>query len=940
MRPRWHPSQRLLLSGAIALGGCAVGTAPPTGSKPAPRSVATSAAPVAGAGGTSRPGAGDAGAASVRTSQLLRVTGTVKLISDVGGGIVSDNGAGVISNNGGSLIGAPRGAFRLAGLAERRLADAEVALTDAAGQPVRGPRGEAITAQTDHVGRFAIEADVPRGNLVLRVGLWNGGELRALVVRGDADAISQDVDTVSSLGAAYVLERLVRGDQALFDKVPQPEAKRLERELSAAHALLVGAPAYDAVALTAAAETLRRQAPGVDQALTAIEAILLGQRNLGDGRPATEVPLNRPYGVALEPDGTLLIAESGLGRIRAVGPDGRIGTRLDGSRGTVKGNLPGVRDLVRAPDGTLYLAAASLDGVHRIGPDGRLEKYTNAALTELDVRSLAARPDGTLLVGGGLRLGEYGRLPRWVAIAPDGTFQEGAPLGPEHGWIMGIALDPDGGHYFLRRSPGAKPGDPFVGALVYLPPGGAPVNVAEDLLLGDGGDLARGPDGVLYVAETREGRVVAIKADGSRTVVAGPETAGGAPFSRPAAVHVALDGTLYVTDLGDGRVHARDAAGRWRVVAGVDGLAAADGATLALNVPASVAFDGAGRLLIAENGRGRITRYADGKVERMAGTTLGFGGDGGPALEARFAGITAARVRGDELLVLDTSNQRLRLIGRDGLVSTVAGWASGGLPPRDPAPFGPDRAVFASCIDLAVGPDGRPYWTDMDRHQVLRLAAPDRVEAVAGVLPPKEPPSLATMLGDALPDGQEAAEAALRVPLGLAFDRQGDLYVADAGHGLIRKITGIASGTPRIETVAGRGPGAFADFLADPQAGVGDGRARDVVLVVPGGLCFDAAGNLYVGELGTRRLDVLQDIVPGGFPADFSALPPVPARVRKIATDGRTTTIAGPGGKFFTDPDAEDALVLPTALAIGPDGRLVIADAGANLVRILPAGAF
>ena len=43
---------------------------------------------------------------------------------------------------------------------------------------------------------------------------------------------------------------------------------------------------------------------------------------------------------------------------------------------------------------------------------------------------------------------------------------------------------------------------------------------------------------------------------------------------------------------------------------------------------------------------------------------------------------------------------------------------------------------------------------------------------------------------------------------------------------------------------------------------------------------------------------------------------------------------------WLPDPEAEDALVLPTNMTIDPKGRLVVLDAGANLIRFLPAGQF
>ena len=73
---------------------------------------------------------------------------------------------------------------------------------------------------------------------------------------------------------------------------------------------------------------------------------------------------------------------------------------------------------------------------------------------------------------------------------------------------------------------------------------------------------------------------------------------------------------------------------------------------------------------------------------------------------------------------------------------------------------------------------------------------------------------------------------------------------------------------------------------------------------------------------------------------DGAGLPSMPPRIWKFAPDGTGTIIAGPGGRHFADPDADDALVLPAGLALAKDGRLAIADPGANLVRLLPAGSF
>lgn len=942
----------LTLAACLVLAGCNLG--------------ATSATPVAKKSVTPRPTGGRDASSSPAASApvigptdlaVVALTGEVKLLSDRGAGIISDNGAGIISNNGGTLIsnnggtvvsnnGAAvvvgsnaeqRGAtYRLqAKAAESLLADAVIRFVDATGKPVPGADGAPLTTRTDAQGQYALKAALPPGTVVMKVALWNGGELAALLVHEGKAGASQDVNTASSLGAAYVLERFVKGDQAVLNKLPANEALRLQQELEAARELLATPPAYSPRGLAAAADDLRGKAPPLARALEDIKALLLGQARLGDGRPATEVPLNRPMAVAIDQAGDLMIAEYAMGRVRVVDREGLLTTRVDATRGTIKSNFVRMNDMILAPDGTLYFATMGDRRVHRVRPDGTATVvYEDPVATRYRPFALALGADGTLYVGGGEDAGNGPQVPRLVAIAPDGSSRFLPPLDAAAGVVRGLAVAPDGTLFVLRSS---APGIP-TGTLHRLPPNGRAELLADDLLVHDRAKLARAADGTVYVADDAGGRLALFAADGSRRTLAGP--AGAAAVTSPGGLAVATDGTIYLSDPGTGLVHRREPDGRWRVLAGVAGDAAADGRAIPLNTPVAVAFDGQGRLLIAENGRHRVVRYADGRTETIAGRAKGFSGDGGPATEASFSGIAGIAARGDEIFILDGTNDRLRRIGPDGVVTTLAG-------PGSKSGFRIEGSVPASTISMAlataivVDPAGRPCWSNTGRHQVQRLGAPDRVDLVAGrPIPAGQRGDVASMLADVLTDGEPATSATLRFPLAIAFDAKGDLFVADAGHAQVRKVTGLAANEGRISAAAGGGLAAFASLSGDVTAAGADGKALEVPLITPAGLCFDAAGNMYVGELGTTRTDLMADIFSEGAALDLSGFPPLPARVRKITPDGRATTVAGPGGKFFADPNADDALVMPTALAIAPDGRLVIVDPGANLVRVLPAGTF
>ena len=930
---------------AMALLGCPAGKAPTTAPKPgatlrpkglgstAPKPVATPS------GGALVPGP---------ETGIAALTGKVKLIAGNGGSIISDHGGGIISNNGGAIISDNGGgivsnngsSYRLqAKAAESLLADADLAFLDAAGAPVPGPDGKPLVARTDRKGAYALRAALPAGHYVVKVRLWTGGELAALLVHDGAPGAIQDVDTASSLGAAYVLDRYVKGDQAILAKLPASEAQRLQRDMEAARERLAKAPDYAPAALVAAAEDLRGQDPTVARTLDDIRALLLGQAKLGDGLPATSVPLNRPGALGLDAAGDVLITEYGPGRIRVVDAAGTMRTRLDQTRGELKLNFPRLQAMVQAPDGTVYAASRLDRKVHRVRPDGTADVLYQDAAKGFRPYALARGADGTLYVGGGEDGGDGPHQPSFLAIGPDGRARPLPAIDAAAVVVRGLAVAGDGTLYVARSGPVGTVG----GSLHRIPPAGPAVALATDLKVSTNAGVAIGPDGTVYLCEDVGARVSAFAPDGTRRVLVGAGGEAGAPkLVSPGGLLARPDGTLLVSDPGTGMVHARAPGGAWRVFAGFDADAQAnDGRTVALNTPIGVAFDGQGRLLIAENGRHRLVRYADGRLETVAGTSQGFGGDGGPARDASLSGIAGVAARGDEIFVIDAVNKRLRRIGPDGTITTVAGSEGAGTSRVGKKGAAPADLDLRKALGVAVAPDGRPYVANTGRDQVLRLGDPARVDVVAGRrITNAEPEGFAAMLADAITDGEPAPAATLRLPLGLAFDATGGLWVADTGHGLVRKIAGATGAAPTIATFAGLGLAGYASLFGDPGKAGATGPAREVVLVGPAGLCADAAGNLYVGELGTKRQDLVGEAFGEAIALDAGAMPPIPARVRKIAPDGTVSTIAGPGGKFFQDPDADDALLVPAALAISADGRLAIADPGANNVRILPAGSF
>jgi uncharacterized protein (TIGR03437 family) len=148
-------------------------------------------------------------------------------------------------------------------------------------------------------------------------------------------------------------------------------------------------------------------------------------------------------------------------------------------------------------------------------------------------------------------------------------------------------------------------------------------------------------------------------------------------------------------------------------------------------------------------------------------------------------------------------------------------------------------------------------------------------------------------------NGANALSTALSQPEGIAVDHSGNVYVADAAVHQVRRIAADGS----IQTVAGTGVAGFA----------GDGGPASAALLnQPYGLALDAAGDLYIADLGN-------------------------ARVRKVTVDGTIQTVAGGGALPATStgqggPSTSVQLVQPRNVALGGDGSLYISDFGANQV--------
>lgn len=296
-----------------------------------------------------------------------------------------------------------------------------------------------------------------------------------------------------------------------------------------------------------------------------------------------------------------------------------------------------------------------------------------------------------------------------------------------------------------------------------------------------------------------------------------------------------------------------------------DGIAGVvDGAAAASRFadPFGTAVDAYGNVFVADGAGNRIRRIGrDGLVATFAGGAAGFA-DGIGAAAAFDTPSALAIDRLGNLYVADTGNNAIRKIGPDGRVTTLAGGERG-------YQDGSGRAArFDGPVGVAVDRAGNVYVADTYNDRIRRIAPDGTVTTVAGSGTP----------GGA--DGSGAASA-FDTPGGIAIDKAGVLYVADTGNDAVRRID-------RDGTVT---------TLALPPA---DDSHR--LLRRPVALAVTHDGWLYVGGAGGRI--VQRD--PAG---NWQALPDADR----------------PAGTSYAS-DGSVRLVAPRGIAVRRDGSLVVAD--------------
>lgn len=643
------------------------------------------------------------------------------------------------------------------------------------------------------------------------------------------------------------------------------------------------APWWIALAFSMAPANANAQA----YTFTTLAGAAAGHRD-GLGR---EARFDSPVAVATDHDGNVYVVDSSNSTIRKIAPDGLTSTLAGGTRGNRDGvgseaqfNDP--RGIATDGSGNLYVADSGNHTIRKITSGGIVTTLAGAS-------GFGDFADGT-------GTDAVFNRPSGLAVDRDGNI-----------------LVADSNNYVIRKvtqagvvttiagTPHQEGADDGTGPAARF-------RTPASLTIDDGNNL--------YIVDSGSSAIRKMTPDGFVSTLAGGQHYGSqdgagstAQFNTPLGVAADQAGNVYVADEGNHEIRKISPTGVVTTLAGspVRGKTDGSGNAASFNDPSGICIAGSGDLYVADTFNSAVRKITPGGlVSTFAGMARGASAEDGMVIDARFAlpsGL-AAGVNGD-LYVTDLGT--IRRITAAGLVTTVAGAPTGSAIAVDasgnlyvgknhtiqkitpsgevttlagtPGTYGDVDGIGSSALldeprAMALDTAGNIDFTD--GCGVRRLSPDGKVTTIAGAV---------SSCGSN--DGLGSA-ARFSGPLGIVIDSQGSIYVGDTCS--IRKI----SADLMVTTLAGQ------------QCGNRDGAGLDAQLGSSLGLTLGHDGVLFIADSQNNGIRSLRN--------------------------GTVSTIAGESREWaLTDGSGSSAeFADPSALVIGADGRLYVADTGNRAIRI------
>jgi sugar lactone lactonase YvrE len=605
----------------------------------------------------------------------------------------------------------------------------------------------------------------------------------------------------------------------------------------------------------------------------------------GDGGPAIDAELWGPSGVAVAPNGNLFFSDESNQRIREVGTNGIITTVAGGG-----GNYPGdggaatnaqldfPYDVTADASGNVFIADQFHQRVRKVDANGIISTVAGDGAAGYSGDGGAAT-NAELAEPLGVALDSNGDL--FIGVEFNSRIREVVFSGPTL-VLNDVGVSNAGAYDVVVSSPYGSVTSSVVNLTVTLP-----LQVTTVL-------LPNGTDGSSYSQQLSA-------------------TNGHPPYSwsllsglLPSGLTLTTSGLISGAPTTDGTFNF--------TVEVTDASADAATQALALTVPSlpSVVIQPTNNPLLVAAGS-NVTFYASvtgpgpfsynwqldgtnlphgiGIITTVAGdgptspATGGYSGDGSAATNAGLNGPQGVRLdAAGNIFIADSGNHRVRKVGLNGIITTVAGNGIYGFSGDGQAAT---NAQLWQPYGVAVDAAGNLFVSDLLNTDVRKVGTNGIITTVAGN-------GSAGYSGD----GGPATNAEMHWPEGIAVDASGNLFIADSGNQCIRKVgtNGI------ITTVAGDGTYGFS----------GDGGAAvNAQLDNPDAVTVDGSGNLFISDEGNQR-------------------------IRKVGINGIITTVAGDGyaGDFGDGGPAIDAeFADPAGMAVDATGNLFIADIYDSRVR-------
>ncbi|MDH5789198.1 MAG: hypothetical protein OEZ27_01270, partial [Nitrospinota bacterium] len=510
----------------------------------------------------------------------------------------------------------------------------------------------------------------------------------------------------------------------------------------------------------------------------------------GDNMPALKATLDKPFGLAIDKDNNLYIADRGNNRIRKVDSSGLISTVAgDGGFYFIGDNGPAYRASIAGPTGVavddkgnVYIADRSNNRIRMVDSLGMIRTVMGTGQRDYNGDSELAR-ETNLHLPFGVALDKKGDLlvidrshyrirklimkgNKVTTLAGNGVKQFGGDGGPSQGANLefphGIDVDSkdnvifaDKAHFRIRK----------------ITPKGIISTIAGSGIrgnIGNGGPALKASIHPFRLRLNHKDEIFFISPSGFVSLVRKVNTKGII--------------NEYIT--------TGDADYQKAVLASGSGVSTRSDITV-ISQFSDLALDKKGNVYLADRINHQVRKLdPNGKIKTIAGTgESNYFGDGGPATKAAFRDPAAITLdEAGNLYVADAANNMIRKIDTKGIISTIAGNGKH----KDAGDGGPAlKASLRSIDSLKFNPAGELHIVETNTHHIRKIKKDGTIVTVAGR------PGIQGNYGDNGP----ATKAMLKQPSDIAFDSKGNMYITDMGNNSIRKVDtqGI------ITTLAGAG---------------------------------------------------------------------------------------------------------------------------------------